>query len=390
MTHRQCSRLFVLVAAISAAAIVGWGVSPVAAQSPSPTNQLPKSPSYVVLDNNGSHVATSASPCSSKGCANGLRITWAKGKCVEGKSGRSNFFRFPPIVGVVTQNGKPVAEYPPVIAPCARGIRIKWDKQNFLTTGHYLQSRRLDANLAYLPSGANDFELFFQGGEGVLSVQWLRNGRSIASISIPSTADEVFWYGYQPPASPFARGFETKSALGPSVRGQVAMPPTVGFFWRRGASHGTSTTTAPSLANDIDFGFYLNNLQRGANRGCVVVGSQAWVSPAMPVEFLTDGRLNSPVVALPCPMSDGTPVHYNDLDVAWQSSGSSNVLTHLTATFDGTALPSSALPQPPAGTNGFLLGFPIDNFKNAFWTQNGSSTSELSVHKSVKSATWYG
>jgi hypothetical protein len=120
MTHRQGTRRFVLVAALSAAAVVGWGVSPVAAQTPSPASQLPKSPSYVVLDNHGSHETTSASPCSSKGCANGLRIGWAKGKCVQGKSARSNFFRFPPIVGVVTQNGKPTADYPPVIAPCAR------------------------------------------------------------------------------------------------------------------------------------------------------------------------------------------------------------------------------------------------------------------------------
>jgi hypothetical protein len=148
----------------------------------------------------------------------------------------------------------------------------------------------------------------------------------------------------------------------------------------------------PSQANDIDFGFYLNNLQHGSTRGCVVVGSQAWVSPAMPVEFLTDGRLNSPVVALPCPMSHGTPVHYNDLDAAWQSSGTSNVLTQLTPTFNGTALTGvpSSFPQPPAGTNGFLLGFPIDNFKNAFWSQNGSLTSGLAVHKYAKSATWYG
>ena len=277
MTHRHSTRLFVLVAVLSASAIVGWGGSPVAAQSPLPANQLPKSQSYVVLDNSGSPgspVATSASPCSSKGCANGLRITWAKGKCVAGKSGRFNFFRFPPIVGVVTQKGKPIADYPPVMAPCARGIRIKWDKHNLMTTGHYLQSRRLDANLAYIPGGANDFEVFFQGGEGVLSVQWLRNGTSIASVSIPSTADEVFWYGYPAPASPFARGLQTKSAPAPSVRGQ-ATTPTVDFFWRRGASHGTTTATAPSQANDIDFGLYLNNLQQGANRGCVVVGSQA-------------------------------------------------------------------------------------------------------------------
>jgi hypothetical protein len=116
----------------------------------------------------------------------------------------------------------------------------------------------------------------------------------------------------------------------------------------------------------------------------------------MPIEFLTGGRLNSPVGVLGCPLDQQQqPIPYNDVNLVWRTnpSGPGNVLVALQPTFNDQPdyqVSTSALPQPPAGTTEAVLGFHLDNFKDAYWTHDGSTVKTVSVHKYAKVADWHG
>jgi hypothetical protein len=290
----------------------------------------------------------------------------------------------------VTIKNAPADSTGPVVAPCSNGLQLTWNTNNSVTDAHFLQNSSPNKSLAYLPKHDNGFDLFFQTpGDTLASAEWLRNGKAAGAVAVPAGVDRVFWNGATPPASPYA-----SQAHSGRVRDTSAV--VAKFYWRHTSSNGNSTATAPSTANGLDMGWYLNKYQSGPTRGCVRVGASAWTSPAMPIEFLTGGRLNSPVGVLGCPLDQQQqPIPYNDVNLVWRTnpSGPGNVLVALQPTFNDQPdyqVSTSALPQPPAGTTEAVLGFHLDNFKDAYWTHDGSTVKTVSVHKYAKVADWHG
>jgi len=182
-----------------------------------------------------------------------------------------------------------------------------------------------------MPKHVAGFDIFFQAAEGLVTAEWLRNGKAGGSIPIRQ-ANDVFWYGYSPPGSPFvASPLKKHRSEIANARRDVVAGPRVVLFWRQGSGKGASTFDAPVGVDGIDIAWFLNK----PVKGCLVLGSQAWTSPPMPVEFTTGGLLNSRVRVLQCPFTrSGSPVTYNGADFVWRGVD----LAQIVPTFDGSAV----------------------------------------------------
>lgn len=378
------TRSLLLAGSLTLVSALGLETLPVSAHSLAHKSKGDKSASYLVFDSNGSNPVSENSPCQkTKGCPNGLLLSWPEGSCVRGGTGASD--RYPPITGLFMQKAKVAANYGPVVANCSTGIKLTWNNSNALTVAGFQGS---NGTLAYIPHHVNNFRLFFQSGDGVISGKWLRNGKGAGAIAASTLFDDVSWFGSSPSSIGFAKASAGDST---AVRPNAGSDPNVVYFWRQGAGHGTSKVSAPGGVNDVDLSWYWNKAQSGPTRGCVQFGSQAWTSPIMPIVYTSGGRPDARVGVLTCPVVNGAPVRYDGIDASWDSSGNlTNVLPTLNGSYD-SGVSTSAIPQPPAGTNGFIFGYHHDNYSRSQWTQNDSLTgSVISVHQFTKAVTWSG
>lgn len=404
--RRPSRRLALCLAIVMVAA--GWATMalPVHAQSPAHTSHPDLLQSYVVLDHHGVPMGNDASACSdSTGCATGIRFEWKRGSCF-------NSDRYPPIVIVWTVNHKVTPGTWPVIAPCSTGIRLAWGTQNHLTkatwrhaadpTGDGLAvcfqhagqcSHAHCVTAGCLPEGVDGVDIFFQGADVLKATEWMRQGKPIGSAPMGGPADDVFWYGSTPPASAFPRS--RPSSVAHTVKHDL-QSPTAALLGRDGRNYPqTTTSTAPSDANGIDIAWFLPlNQARGPKRGCYSAGGTQWTSPPVAFEYLSSGALNARVDALTCPRDTyGNLLHFNHavFSFAPSSDGTTNVLTSASANFDGQSLPSSTIPQPPAGTDGLVTGFHRDNYQNTAWaTQGVPFASTLPAPGHTRLVTWHG
>ncbi|GEM_PF-1878593 len=356
--------------------------------------------SYVSFDNNGSAAGTDQSPCDATGsCANGVSFSWSKGTCYDDD-------RYPPVVIVFTVNHKVPANTWPLVAPCSTGLQISWNSKNTLTGAMWLGAQdpptsdglavcwhRHQCNAIHcvtagcLPQHTNGVDIFFQGGESIQSAQWLNQNGVARSVSLPSAANDVFWYGSTPPSTPFSSSDASKGATHATTT-----LPTVDLVGR--ASHHARITTkaAPSDASGVDFSWYLPLDQSGPDRGCFNAGGQSWSAFPNAFEYTTNGVLNSRVTVPTCPVdATGALMPFNDVHFSWSpaANGSGDVLTAATPRYDWSSkigcqngltsnrpmptspFPSTTLPQPPPDTNGVVVSFHRDDFKSSCWTGRG-------------------
>jgi hypothetical protein len=148
-----------------------------------------------------------------------------------------------------------------------------------------------------IPNNTNGVDIFFQGGESPKSATWLANGRADGALTIPGSPNNIFWYGYPPPATPFPSGS--------GVSGTRASPAVTITGRSSNGKPDIETRTAPTQANDVDFTWYLPNYESGSDRGCTTVNGQWWSSPALSNAYSTNGVLSGPVTVPHCPTSSG-------------------------------------------------------------------------------------
>jgi hypothetical protein len=200
--------------------------------------------------------------------------------------------------------------------------------------------------------------MFFQANEGLTGAEWLKNGKVWRSIPVTARAENVYWYGYSPPASNLAVPHQSQP------RRSAATSPTLALLGRYpNLQDAVTTNGSPAAADGIDFAWFLPLDQRhDSYRGCFNAAGTWWTAPAVAYEYTTQGYLNSRVSVLTCPLdSQGLPLHFNHLDFSWRRSadGTENVLTSLAGNFNNTGgvwwLPAEALQQPPAGIDGLFL-----------------------------------
>jgi len=398
LSNRTTCLLIPLVAVLA----VAWP-APVSAR----TVPVTHSPSYVVVDNNGSSTASSQSPCSSSGaCANGIRFAWTPGTCYQGD-------RFAPISIVWTENQKVPAGVWPLSVPCSTGLQLSWNTHNQLIKAAWVGSQipPTSGGLAVcwqfksqchtdhcvtagcLPQHVNGVDIFFQGDDSLQAAEWQLKGQDTSSLPISGSPDDVYWYGMTPPASPFA------SSTGGSASESVGQP-TVAILGRNNNLPVQTMNLAPASANGVDFSWYLPLYESGPGRGCFSAGGQLWKSPPLAFAYTTGGALNSRITAPTCSVdSSGAPMSYNDVNFGWApaANGNGNTLTSAVPRYDWNSgfgcqkastnarasaaargddtpvtYPPNTLPQPPAGTDGVLFSFNHDDFKSSCWTQSGT------------------
>ena len=341
------------------------------------------------LDSQGASLGTSSSPCTRAGCANGIRFEWTSAVCYDGD-------RYPPVVLVWTLQHKVLTDHWPIVAPCSTGFQFSWDNKNILTTAAWLHSKDPTAEFRRFtkhwqrPDG---LDMFFQANEGLTGAQWLKNGKVWRSIPVTSRAENVYWYGYTPPASNLVVPPQSHS------RRAAATSPTLALLGRYpNLQDAVTTNGSPAAANGIDFAWFLPLDQRhDSYRGCFKAEGTWWAAPAVAYEYTTQGYLNSRVSVLTCPLdSQGLPLHFNHLDFSWRRSadGTENVLTSLAGNFNNTGgvwwLPAEALRQPPAGTDGLFFGFHHDDFQAATWMLDRAPLQTVRPPAHTRMAIWRG
>ncbi|HEV3308932.1 MAG TPA: hypothetical protein VG815_00190 [Chloroflexota bacterium] len=384
----------------------------------------------MVTDNNGSSSLSNQSPCSSKSCANGIRFSWAAGTCYQGQ-------RFAPIAIVWTVNQKLPANSWPHSVPCSTGIQLWWNGHNQLTKAAWVGSQipPTSGGLAAcfksahtcnaghcvtagcLPAHVNGADIFLQGGDSLTGAQWLLNGRVLGAASLGVGSNDVYWYGYTPPASPFAT-----ASTGATSRTYSVNPPAVTVLGRTARDlPAQMVSTAPSNVNGVDFSWYLPLYESGTSRGCHTVDGSTWTSPPLEFAYTTGGQLNSRVTVPTCPTdSNGSPLTFNNVDFSWRAStnGATDTVYSAAASWDSSSLdgcqkvtgganahpaslaptkntpvtlPASALPQPPSGTDGIVFTFGHDDFKSSCWTSDGNVLgSPLQVPGHPRLGQWQG
>jgi hypothetical protein len=354
--------------------------------------QYPKgSPSYVFLDSNGTRVAIDESPCTTSGCPNGIRFTFAPGKCVETAS--KVYDRYPPVAALLTVKHKVPANNGPMIAPCATALVLTWTPTNALMTAGWQNGSGPVSSQAYLPKHVNGTGLFFQAGESLVSAEWTRYGKPAGSIPAFSFADDAYWAGSS--SAPPTLG--ARKSAGHAARRSTAAPPKVVLFGREGKSTGTSTDRPPAKANGVDLSWYQNLFQSGPGRGCVAADGSYWTAPAMAYVYTTAGVPNARVSVLKCPTDvHGNPIEINDVTFSWTVNlyDTGYVLDSAVPTYNGVAipgLPSGAIEQPPAGTDGMQFAFHLDDFRLGHWTKNGHILhSKIHAPAHVKVGSFFG
>ena len=387
------SFLFLPIALI--AAVLTMGFQSVGAQSPLAHKPKPTATmSYVRVDDNGAAASTYASPCSSpKLCANGIRFLWKADKCVKTPGNPPFNDRFPPFPIVYTEKGQAAPSITPQTAPCSTGIQESWTAKNVIYKPLWRGSSNATSGQEHFPKTADGVDIFFQAGDSLVGMQWMKNGKTDGAMIKPAIAvTDVYWYSGTPP--PMLAASHRAPAVRATVRHEdLPSPPTVVMLGR--ISSGAQVTTsnkAPSYANDVDYQWYPAH---GTNPACIVYDGHTWTSPSMAFEYTSGGILNSRVTILQCQRGrDGNIITVNGVDFKWQpSSGSENVVYAAVATYNGAiavGVPGNAIPQPPANTDGVQFGFHRDDYSKAVWTTNGTVLNPLYHPGHPVMATWYG
>ena len=340
---------------------------------------------------------SAASPCTSKTCANGIRFTWAAESCYQGD-------RYLPIALVWTSKGTVSTKAWPLTAPCSSGFEFSWDKYDQLSSAKWLRARSSasKAGLAVcfqyanqcnaghcvtagcLPKHTTGVDLFFQGGDSPTGATWLVNGKPDGTISLTGSPNNVFWYGYTPPASPFATSAPTSTSSRPAVT----------ITGRTGGGNPQVTNDVPpSSATGVDMTWYQPSYDPSGQRGCHQVNGQYWTSPPLAFAYTTNGQLNSPVTVPMCPVESGNvPSPFSDILFSWTSGSSGSTLTSAHAFYDQlynegcqgnhslpskswtdpvpSDVPQNTVQQPPPGANGLVFAFSHDDFKSSCWRQD--------------------
>ncbi len=322
---------------------------------------------YLVLKN-GKTERTVKAPAE----ADGVLLTWPEATCYQSATDVSD--RYPPIASVVMQQGLVCPAFPPQIAPCSTGLQLTWNQDHHLTKAQYRDNASPNEYISYLHRQPVDgFHMVFQA-DTLESAAWTKAGEKLKDISLLPGTNNVLWSSY--------KGIP-----------QLTKPSglSVTFFARHFKSEQSVKVFPPADANGIDLGWYLNNLQpHGPTRGCIVADGIGWTTPAMSYVFTKGGALHGPIRVLRCPLdSSGEPIHFNDLDFQWDDSGLIRVVPQL----EGKPAPGISvdrIPQPPLGTDGFIFGFHLDNFKGAAWTRDGAVVEPIDKLMFSKMAIWQG
>ena len=336
---------------------------------------------------------SNASPCTSKGCANGISFSWGAETCYHGD-------RYLPVAVIWTVAGKVSTTEWPLNAPCSTGLQFTWDKNNHLNGAKWLgagseakeglavcfQSKK-ECNAGHcvtagcLPGKTTGVDLFFQGGDSPTAAEWLFNGKPDGAISLSGSPDDVFWYASTPPASPYA---DPASSSGSST-------PSVTITGRNSSGKPQIFTLgAPGSANGIDMNWYLAKYESGPTKGCHEINGEWFPSPPFAFAYTTNGVLSSAVTMAQCGMQGGNVLPFSDINFSWGEGASGPVLTaaqplHYYApdplcqgSFRGTGeYPTATMPQPPEGANGIILTFAHDDYAATCWTRDGSVLSVL-------------
>jgi hypothetical protein len=389
--HRNRLRFIPIVLVI---ACVAMFAAPAGAKATPVTHTV----SYSVFYTGSTADGTVDAPCTSNGCANGIRYTWAQGNCYHGD-------RYPPVELLWLVNGKVATTEWPLNAPCSTGFAFTWGPKNSLTGAEWLGAgsagkeglavcfqSKTQCNAGHcvtagcMPAKTTGVALFFQTGDEPTGGEWTFKGTADGALTITGSPNDVFWYGGRPPSSPFANG---PGASGPS--------PTDTMFGRTSEDKPQSKSDSPpSNANGVHMTWYLPKYESGASQGCHKVNGVYWTSPPLAFAYTTNGALAQRVTVPQCPLdSSNQPMTMNDIDFTWTTGPLSVQLNSAdpsyfinanqgcqkkyTGTDNGPAglqpsnYPSGTIPQPPSGTNGMIFNYAHDDFKANCWSHNGTT-----------------
>ena len=328
-------------------------------------------PSYAVLYTGTTPDGTTPSPCTSKGCANGFKLSWSKGECYHGD-------RYAPIAVIFTIAGKVSTTSWPLTAPCSTGIAFTWDNNNQLNGAAWVGASSSNEGIAAcfrsknacnsthcatagcLPAHTTGVDIFFQAaGDTPTAAQWTFNGKPDGAVTMYGSPDTFFWYATSPPASPYAT-----PGVGPSST------PKATISGRNSSNHlQVVTDTAPGSANGVSMSWYLPKYDHGCHKA-----SGTWfVSFPFAFVYTTNGQLSGRVGIAKCETSGGNPLSFSAIDFSWANTVDGIVLTTANS---GNTDPAYT-PQPPVGANGVILTYAHDDFHNSYWTNNGSPFATL-------------
>jgi hypothetical protein len=297
----------------------------------------------------------------------------------------------------------------PYTVPCSTGIQLWWNSYYKLTKAAWVGSQIAptadglavcfnpgQCNAGHcvtagcLPAHTDGFDLFFQSSDSLVSASWLKGSIVTGSIPVSDSANDVFWYGHVPPASPYS----TPSTPSAGVGIKLPSTPTGNILGRTATgSPQALETIAPSVADTVEFSWYLPGYESAPSQGCVTVNGMTWASPSQAFAYTLGGALDARVTLPTCAeRADGTGMSFNTIDFSWEPSagGTGHVLHRAAPEFDWssnsgcqkvlvgsaapvasagtpTTYPPNTLAQPPAGTDGVVFGISWDDYKSACW-----------------------
>jgi hypothetical protein len=386
------------------------------------TAKITAKASYLSMYHGKSSLGISKAHCTKGLCADGIKLTWKAASCDS-----QNDDRYPPTTIVFTQNQKISPSTWPVIAPCSTGIELWWgSSDNIINAGWvgssdkpdlsglaicFLRSDNCSALVCVttgcIPESTNGVDVFFQGGGKLTGATWLLGTKKDGKAKLSGSPNQVFWYGHSVPSSPFARPSK-------AVRSGVAPVSTDTLIGRNSANTKPLTlkASAPSKADGVDFTWFLPADQKTSTRGCLTSGGATWATFPRAIAYTKGGELDAPIVIPACAKeSDGSDLTFNTIKFgfAQSSDGSEEVLTSSSAINNTSAnkgcnkakssantstarraVKNVSLEQPPAGTDGVIVGFPHDDYKAVCWTSGGSVIGTLSQPDHVRLSAWHG